>query len=433
MSQAVTDRTKAPKIVIPETVNIAKANKHYLTNGKAIHIIEQGLPELVRFEAIFDAGSVKDQNPILPDITNAMLDEGTERHSSKELAEKLDFLAANLNLNVGKHTASLTVHSLKKHFAEVMELLVEMMTRPKFSENELNIVRQHQYQNYLIRRENTDKLASDRFWEVIFGENHPYGISVKAEDYLKMQPDNLLRFHKEHYRPEEALFLFSGRPDASVNKILEKNLKPFKPVDSGSFSFNNTDIRPSKQMQHRVHKKDAVQASLRMGKATINKHHPDYIKLNIVNVLLGGYFGSRLMANIREDKGYTYGIYSSLGSLFASGYFLISAETQHKSVNAAAEEIRNELRKLRTELVSEEELTIVKHYLLGSLLENFDGTDATARSFKSVYFYGLDESWFLKYISELKKITPDEIRETAQKYLQEDSMYEVICADTKAV
>jgi len=433
MSQTITDRTQAPKIIIPETVNIAKAKKYILSNGKAVHIINQGLPDLVRFEAIFNAGTVKDQNPILPDITNAMLDEGTERHTSKELAEKLDFLAANLNLNVGKHTASITVHSLKKHFGEVMELLVEMMTRPKFSENELNIVRQHQYQNYLIRRENTDKLASDRFWEVIFGEKHPYGISVKAEDYHKMQPEDLHRFHKEYYRPQEALFLFSGRPDASIKKILDKHLQPFELEELDGFSFTNTDLAPANQKQHRVHKKDAVQASLRIGKATINKTHPDYINLSIVNVLLGGYFGSRLMANIREDKGYTYGIYSSLGSLFASGYFLISAETQHKSVNAAVEEIRKELRKLRQELVSDEELTIVKHYLLGSLLENFDGTDATARSFKSVYFYGLDESWFMKYIERLKTITPEEIRQTAQKYLHEDSMYEVICADTKAI
>lgn len=429
MSEPVTDRSTAPKITIPESIHITPARPHKLSNGKNIYILNHGLPDLVRFEAVFDAGKIKAPNPVLSDLTNAMLDEGTKNHSSRRLAEKLDFLAANLKLNVGKHTASLTVHSLKKHFDKVAGLVSEIISHPAFYEEELEIVRRQQYQNFLIRREYTDKLASDRFWEVIFGEKHPYGISVRPEDYQTIKAGDLKEFHARNYRPETALFIFSGRPDKQTEATLDKHLHAFAPGSAKGFAYKNESLNPHADKKHFVHKNDAVQASVRMGKAAINKTHPDYIKLSIVNTVLGGYFGSRLMTNIREDKGYTYGIFSSLGSLLGSGYFLISAETRQESVKDVTREIRKELRKLREELMPREELAVVKHYTLGVLLENFDGIEATARAFKSVHFYGLDKSWYQGFIDTLKTISPEDIRETAEKYLHENSMYEVVCAD----
>lgn len=432
LNQAV-DRSIAPKIEIPETVSITKAEEYRLSSGKKLHIFSQGLPDLIRFEMVFDAGVVKDKNPVLPGITNAMLDEGTVSYSARETAELIDYYAANLNLNVGKHTAVLSIHTLKKHFPKLLDLLMEMVTRPNFPENEFQIVKQSRYQNFLIKRENTEFLASEKFWKVIFGDTHPYGISALPEHFTQISRKQLQSFHTNHYHGGKALFLLSGRPDDSLLSLLDDHLKEFSPSKERGFLTTHIPPQPAADKYHLVHKPGAMQASIRMGMPTINKMHADYIPLSIANVLLGGYFGSRLMTNIREDKGYTYGIYSSLASLFGAGYFLISAETNQESVNQSVIEIKRELHRLRTEPVAMDELKTVRHYLLGSLLENFDGPDATAGAFKSVYFYGLDETWFLKYINTLKTISPTDIMAVADKYLREEQMYTVVSGDKSLI
>ena len=423
------ERHKAPKIIIPENISIAEAQKKIMSSGMPFFFIKQGLPDLIRLEILFDAGTIKHENPLVPNLTNSMLDEGTKKYKASELADKLDFMATSLSLNVGKHTSSITVHLLEKYFEEVMEPLQEVVLNPSFPENEFGIVHKYEYQNFLIKQEKIEYLASKKFSQVIFGDAHPYGKSLELEHFNSATPEQLKVFHKNFYQPEKALMLLSGQVSDKHFSILNNYFGFDYKESAKGFDYSKIKIIPNKDKVHLVHKPNAVQAALRIGKTTINKTRPDYIKLNIANIVLGGYFGSRLMTNIREDKGYTYGIYSSLGSLFAAGYFLISAETKAESAKLAVKEIKTELKKLRTYLVSEDELKTVRHYMLGSLLENFDGPEANADAFKSVYFYGMGYDYYYKYIEILKTITPEDIRDIADKYLHEDSMYEIVCTD----
>jgi predicted Zn-dependent peptidase len=196
-----------------------------------------------------------------------------------------------------------------------------------------------------------------------------------------------------------------------------------KPFEKNEPGFT---LKPATEKKIHIDKKGALQSAIRIGYPTINKRHKDYQGLKVVNTILGGYFGSRLMKNIREEKGYTYGISSSLVSLIGSGYFSISTEVSNNFTHFAIDEIYSEIRRLQTEAVGIDELTVVKNFMLGNLVRMFDGPFATAECFRSVWEYGLDNSWFASYVERIKSISPEEIMALSQKYLNIGDMYEII-------
>jgi len=168
-----------------------------------------------------------------------------------------------------------------------------------------------------------------------------------------------------------------------------------------------------------------LQSAIRIGAPSINKRHEDYQGLKVLNVILGGYFGSRLMKNIREEKGYTYGINSSVVSLNLTGLISISTEVSNKFTRCAIDEIYKEIRRLQSEPVDKEELSVVRNYMLGELVRMFDGPFASAESFRSAWEYGLDNSYYKRFADRIQSIEPDELKALAQKYYNTDDLYEV--------
>jgi predicted Zn-dependent peptidase len=210
--------------------------------------------------------------------------------------------------------------------------------------------------------------------------------------------------------------------DAALNNHFGKG-------DWGQAKAASKSLVPAMSSTHQktlVEKSDAIQSAIRVGRILFNKTHPDYFKFQVLNTILGGYFGSRLMANIREDKGYTYGIGSGLNSLLHSGYFFISTEVGADVTTKALDEIHKELKLLREDLVSESELETVRNYILGQFLRSVDGPFALAEKFKAVYEFGLDYSYYDKYFHAVKTVTPAEIRDLANKYFQEKDLIECV-------
>jgi predicted Zn-dependent peptidase len=185
-------------------------------------------------------------------------------------------------------------------------------------------------------------------------------------------------------------------------------------------------LEPAADKKIFIPKPDAVQCAIRIGKATINKLHPDYQYLNVVNMILGGYFGSRLMSNIREEKGYTYGIGSGLVSYQKAGSFVIVSEVGKNVLPQALVEVYKEINKLRDDLVPNQELTLVKNYMMGGILRNFDGPFALLDSFRGLLEYNLEYDYLDNMINVVKSITPEQVRDIAQKYLDVNSLYEVV-------
>ncbi len=275
-----------------------------------------------------------------------------------------------------------------------------------------------------MHREKVQNLALDQFFESVFGPHHPYGRQIYEKDFEGMSPLLLKDFHSKFYKPEEMTVIISGRIHQDTVVLFEKY---FGELESGKIDYDDpeTVIKGAVKKKNHIEKDGSVQTAFRIGSSTINKRHPDYPGLKFLNVVLGGYFGSRLMKNIREEKGYTYGIHSSVSSFDLSGFKMISTEAGKNYREQVAAEIYKEIRLLQTNPVENDELEVVRSYMSGEMIRMFDGPFAIAESFRAVWEFGLDYNYFIRLMNTIKRITPDEILQLANTYYNIDDLYEI--------
>jgi predicted Zn-dependent peptidase len=260
---------------------------------------------------------------------------------------------------------------------------------------------------------------------VLFGEGHPYTLGLKAEDFEDISLNDFVDFYQKHYHAKNCEIHLAGQFPDEVIQQLNQHL--------GGNDWNGTAVetpqfqaRPATNKPERVHKDGAIQSAIRMGKLLVDKKHPDYFGLQILVTILGGYFSSRLMLNIREDKGYTYGIGANFISLNQAGYLLIATEVDKSYEEATRNEITCEIERLQNEPVPADELERVRQYLTGEFLREFDGPFALEQAFRNLHDFGLDYSFYDNYHQAIQTVTAAELQELAQKYLQTDSLYTVI-------
>jgi zinc protease len=395
-----------------------------LGNGAAVFMIEAGTEEIMRIEFVFKAGMIREDLPLLATSVNMMLTEGSQSYSAEELNNILDYYGIFLNMNAEKDNAGLTVYFLNNHFEKVLELLVEILFRPMFPAKELGILMNKRLNWFRINREKVQNIAGDRFFESVFGSHHPYGRQVKEADFGVMIPSLLKDFHSKCYRPEKMTMIVSGKIPASAADSFEKYFGGLRSMEVYTEDSKARIIEGPGKKVH-IEKKGAIQTAIRIGSAAITKRHPDYPRLKFLNVLLGGYFGSRLMKNIREEKGFTYGIHSSVSSYELSGYFLVSTEVGKENAARAVDEIYRELQLLRSVPPGIAELEIVRNYMAGEMVRMFDGPFAIAESYKSVWEFGLDFNYFTGMMKTIRTITPDEVMELALKYCNSEDFYQI--------
>jgi zinc protease len=404
---------------------IPEVSSYKLDNEVPVYLIESGTEDVVRIEFTFHAGQIKDHIPLLSTTCNAMLSEGSKNYTSEELHKQLDYYGAFLHMSVEKDRAGIILFSLNKHIDKIIELSREILFSPAFPDAELNALLKKRLQWFLINREKVQNLAYDQFFESIFGKLHPYGRQVVENDFSGIAVASLADFHSKYYTPDKMAIIMSGKiPEHSI-ALLNKH---FGNLKAGKIFNDAKPVQPqgSETKKNLVKKPGSVQSAVRIGSATINKRHPDYPSLKVLDSVLGGFFGSRLMRNIREEKGYTYGIRSSVTSLELSGYKVISTEVGSKNCRNAINEIYKEILLLQKKFVEEEELKVVRNYMAGELLRMFDGPFSTAETFKSAWEFGLDNNYFIRFAEKIKTITPDEIKSMALTYYSVDELYEVI-------
>lgn len=395
-----------------------------LTNGTSAFLIDTGTEDIMRIEFVFRAGIAQEYLPLLATSVNMMLTEGSEKYTSEELNSILDYYGIFLNLTAEKDTAGLIVYFLNKHFEKALELIAEVLFHPEFPEKELGLLMKKRLNWYRINREKVQNVATDKFFESVFGSHHPYGRMVREQDFEGMIPSLLKDFHTKYYLPEGMTMIVSGRiPDMAVDYFE----RYFGDIHSEKIYTEESKniIRGESCKKEHIKKKGAVQTAIRIGSPSISKRHPDYPGMKFLNVLLGGYFGSRLMKNIREEKGLTYGIHSSVSSFDLSGFKLISTEVGRENADQAIKEIYKEIRRLLTEPVSREELEVVRNYMSGEMIRMFDGPFAIAESFKAVWEFGLDLNYFVRMMDTIRTITQDEILRLAATYYNMDELYEI--------
>jgi zinc protease len=413
-----------PPVIPSGDISIPEALHFNLDNGADVFVLEAGTGDVVRIEFVFRAGQIREYLPLLSSTTNLMLQEGSENYSSSELHEQIDFYGAFIHLYSERDRAGLVVFSLNRHVAKIMELCREILFRPVFPAEELRALMRKRLQWFRINREKMQNLALDNFFEMIFGKKHQYGRKVSEEDFARIFPAMLADFHAAFYRPEEMTIIVSGKIPPGTIQILEDEFGKLRSPEVYREEFSTGILGAGRKKKH-VEKPGAVQTAIRIGSPTINKRHPDYPGLKITDTILGGYFGSRLMRNIREEKGYTYGIRSGVSSLDLSGYKIISTEVGSMYLKNALEEIYKEIRKLQTEFTAKEELDSVRNYMLGEMIRMFDGPFSLAESFKSAWEFGLGSKYYYRFIEKIRTIDADEIKSLASTYYNIDEIYQV--------
>ena len=397
-----------------------------LDNGVPVYVLNGGVQEVVKLELIFRNPAFNIQRPLLFMATNRLMGEGTSMHNAQQLAEMVDYYGAYYETEQTADYCSVVLHTLTKHFGSTLPVIHEIIMDAAFPEKELSVYSQNNKQRLTVENEKVGSVARRKFSEIIFGPEHSYGYFVKPDDYDGLTRDVLLSFQRSHYSGSHCSILISGNVTDEIFRILNTVFGRQEWMKSNGEETHGSGFHSSSKKINYIEKENAIQSAIRIGKPLFNKTNPDYASVQVLNTLLGGYFGSRLMKNIREDKGFTYGIGSAVVSMLQGGYFFIASEVGSDVCAPALEEIYKEIELLRTEPVPEVELQMVKNYMLGAFLKSIDGAFHLADRWKGIMFYNLGYDYYEKYIERVKTVTSDDIMRLAGEHFQRDSFYELV-------
>lgn len=392
-----------------------------LPNGIEIVYLHDPNQEVFKMDVVLAAGIYNQSRPVIASSMINMLNEGTRQHTSAEIAELFDYHGAYVDYNCGMHKAELSLISLNKYAPQTIRMLAEMTLESTFPQKELETYIRNRKQQHLVNIEKTSYLARMEFIYRMYGKEHPYANYFTLEDFDQVTPELLLDFYQERVQASQCRIMICGNVS---DMVLQEVSQAFSPMSSNPLPPDkNYTIQPSGPGKYHISKPNAVQTSIRIGKSGVALLDEDYTYFQLLNMVLGGYFGSRLMSNIREEKGYTYGIGSFNVSLPQRSYWSITTEVNNEYTEATIEEIFKEIHKLRTETVPAEELNLVKNYLYGDLLRELDGVFAQSDSLKHKLNYGLDNSFYIGIIEKIRQCTPEAILELADKYWNPEEMY----------
>lgn len=419
-------RNTHPSFSKISSIPYPKAKNKILVNGLPIYTISAGTQEIVKIDFQYKAGSYFQTKSLQASATCDMLTEGTRTMTSGDIAKKLDYYGAFIRQFTKKDFAYITLFSLKKYLKETILIAKNIIEEPLFPEDELRTYLNKKKQHWKVEKQKVSKLSRDTFNEMLFGKNHPYGEIIQEKDFSTLSVKDLKEFHLKYYTNHNLTIIASGMIDDYVFSVINAAFGKDSIDGTTKTDYPEYTIQTSEKKLKVIELKDKVQSSIRMGMVFPNQVHPDYPYLNIINTALGGYFGSRLMKKIREEKGYTYGIYSMIVSMAHSGYFVIAGETGSNVTQNAVNEIRKEIEIIKRESVGYEELETLRNYMMGDLMRSFDGPFAISEVYKNLLEFGLREDHYENIIQSIQNISPDIILEYANKYLNNDDMKTVV-------
>lgn len=422
------NRKTAPEII--DAVNMQLQLKPYdhftLDNGVPVYSIDAGAQEVLLIEWVFYAGNWYEDKNIVAATTNFMLKNGTRQKKAFAINEHFEFYGAYLNRSCYNETATITLHCLSKHLPDLLPVVAELMTESIFPEEELAIYKQNQKQRLEVNLKKCDFVANRLIDEYVYGFHHPYGKYTSTLDYDNLQRDELATFYKRFYTEGKCLMFVAGKPPANIQEQLNSLFGHLPFRQDGLPGIVYTPQPAETRKYHIVNDPNGVQGAIRIARPFPNRHHPEFSKAQVLNNIFGGFFGSRLMSNIREDKGYTYGIHSYMQNHIHSSAWLISTEAGRDVCAATIDEVYKEMAILRNEPVDAEELDLVRNYMIGSLLGDLDGPFQVIARWKNYILNGLTDEYFYNSIRVVQSITAEEIQALAQRYLEPESFYEVV-------
>lgn len=420
----IPDRTKAPEFKIPENITLTKPVKRVLRNGIPLFYIHTPHIDAVKVEVITDANkqSLGTDNGLVPFFTLHMLTEGTKTLKSEELDNFFDHYASEVDVISNFEQSGLSLLTTKKHFSSVLPLFRSLFTEAVFPEKELMKRKSQKELTISLHKEQNGTRANQLYRMGLFGKDHPYGFVAEEEDVRQVNREDLQDFYHNSFLVRPEIFLTGNLDEKDLDEI-EKLFQDLNVVHADGM-LPVFETYPNNRIIEINDK--SVQSSIRLGQHLIPKWHSDYHALTVFNTILGGYFGSRLVKNIREEKGHTYGIYSSICSLKLSDYWLVMADVQKGFAGKVIEEVYKEMDLLKSEPIQPAELEVVRNYMIGHFLSNFSSPFDLITRFKNIHHQGLDYSFYEEQLAFIKTFTPEDIMRIGEEYFNPDNILEVV-------
>lgn len=424
------DRTQAPPIQPIEDTRLIKPEEHTLPNGIPVYYIHSEKQPIFGMEVIVKSGTRDVGNRAKTWFTSKMLSEGTSQLSSSQISEGISSRGAFMQVSSGADDSVVGLYGLTRESRGLFDVLAQMLSDASFPEQELENLKAVRLQQLQVDWQRTRYRASRRFKEVIFGESHPYGMFLDEGTIRKTRRGDLTPIFNMFYKASYMEIILAGNITEQLLKDLDETIGRQVPMGGGLSDRAEMPAMGHPVFREEVHVPDSQQASIFIGRRLFPRRHPDTIPFRVLNTILGGYFGSRLMKNIREDKGLTYGIHSSVQQAREEGHFVIAADVNIDAAEEAIEEIKKEMEKLKNEPLPPDELEAVRNYMLGSFATSLDTPFAHAERFKVVHHSGLSYSYYDRFLETIRTITPEELQSFADKYLDNNIMVTVVAGDT---
>jgi predicted Zn-dependent peptidase len=423
------NRKSAPAITdaVKFHLTLPPYEKVTLPNGVDVFLINMGTLDTLMMNFVFYAGNCFESENLVAAAANFLLKNGTQTKTAYQINEHFEYYGAYLSRHAGHETAELTLHCLNRHAGALLPAVAELIQDSILPEEELEIYKKNMQQRLEVNLRKNDFVASRLIDAYLFGENHPYGKFSTIAGYEALNTDLVRAFYNRHYRQGRCMIFVAGLLPDNIVEQIGQHFGNLPLSGSAKPELHQARLNPAVQKKYRIlNDPDGVQGAIRIARDFPNRHHPDFQKMLVLNNLFGGFFGSRLMANIREDKGYTYGIHSYLSNLIQESSFMISTEAGRDVAEAAVKEVYLEMDRLRNEPVPEEELQITRNFMIGTLLGDLDGPFHVAGRWKSLLLNGLTEDYFYRGVDAIKSVTAKELQELANRYLKPEDFYELI-------
>ncbi len=421
---------KQPEIVIPKAVSLPPVETLTLPNGLPVHLICTPGQEVARVSLVWAAGSSVQSKPFVASSTLNLLSEGSERLTAHEIAERLDFVGSYFDVNIDRDYAIATFCCLEKFFAPTLEMISEIVLHPAFPEDEVALYARKRMERLAVERSKPSVKAREMFSAALFGDTHPYGISSPESEYLNLRREDIREFYRRFYGAGECFAVCSLGDDPAQREAI---LDLLGQIQNRNYELRITNYESRRGEDYRfLEIPGAVQSAIRIGRVLFPRQHPDFVGMQVLATILGGYFGSRLTRNLREEKGYTYGVMAAMVNLRHAGYLAIATEVAAEAARDAIEQIFAEMERLKTELVPEDELENVRRSMLGEVMRILDGpfgiVDVVIENIQIEGSAGMSgaHSYINDFIRRIDGTTPERVRELARKYLDREAFTTVI-------
>ena len=422
------NRTVAPQIkdAVELDLKLKPYHKFNLDNGVEVYAVEAGTEEVLQLEWVFRAGNWYEDSNMIAASTNSLLKNGTHKRTAFSINEHFEYFGSYLNRQCSNETATVTLHCLSRHLPDLLPVVQEIFTESIFSEEELQLFKRTGKQRLEVNLKKCDFVANRFIDEYLYGTDHPYGRYSSAEAYDALTSEQLKEFYRQYYLNGRCVLFIAGKLPADISTLLNRHFGTL-PLNQHPIPEKQHIIYPFNEKKSRVtNDAEGVQGAIRVAAFFPDRRHPDFAKAQVLNNLFGGYFGSRLMSNIREEKGYTYGIHSYLQNHIQQSAWVISTEAGRDVCEATLKEIYIEMLDLREELVDEEELMLVRNHMMGTILAELDGPFHIMAKWKTIILNGLGEDYFYNFLHTIKTVSDEELLELSNKYLIPENFYELV-------